>query len=136
MFLILRCLSTCIALMWEYWAGALFTRHTSLSWSMGNNLQVHWHLSALVCLRGRRWCCVPGITYILRRPGRLVRAVSCPPPLLLLPVFPHGFSPPARLTDKQMLSAAHLQLWASITLHKQPIARTQAANFACLSPFR
>lgn len=58
--------------------GPRFTPHTSLSWSMGNNLQVHWHLTALACLRGRRWCCVPGITYILRRPRGLVRAVCCP----------------------------------------------------------
>lgn len=55
---------------------------------------------------------------------------------LCLPVFPHRSSPPARLTDRQMLSAVHLQLWASITLHKQPIACTQAANSVCLSPFR
>lgn len=46
---------------------------------------------------------------------------------------PHRSSPPARLTDRQMLSAMHLQLWASITLHKQPIARTQAANFSSAS---
>lgn len=45
---------------------------------MGNNLQVHWQLTSLVCLWRRRWCCVPGITYILRRPGWLVCAVSCP----------------------------------------------------------
>lgn len=55
---------------------------------------------------------------------------------LCLPVFPHRSSPPARLTDRQMLSAVHLQLWASITLHKQPIACTQATNSVCLSPFR
>lgn len=63
-----------------------------------------------------------------------IHSVSCP--LLCLPVFPHRPSPPARLTDRQMLSAVHLQLWASITLHKQPIACTQAANFVCLSPSR
>ena len=75
--------------------------------------------------------------------GVLVHAVCAPstqPPApllhLCLPVFPQRSSPPARLTDRQMLSAAHLQLWASITPHKQPIACTQAANFVCLSPFR
>lgn len=43
-------------------------------------------------------------------------AVCASCPLLCLPVFPHCSSPPARLTDRQMLSAMHLQLWASITL--------------------
>lgn len=64
------------------------------------------------------------------------RCVFPAPSSVCLPVFPHRSSPPARLTDRQMLSGVHLQLWASITLHKQPIASTQAANFACLSPFR
>lgn len=109
---------------------------------LGNILQVNWHLTGLVwCGMRGGWCCVLGVTYILRRQSLLVcwstlcvRSVSCP--LLRLPVFPHRSSPPARLTDRQMLSAVHLQLWASITLHKQPIARTQAANSVCLSPFR
>lgn len=65
--------------------------------------------------------------------GLLVRRT---PPLPLPPVFPRRCSPPARLTDRQMLSAVHLQLWASITPHKQPIARTQAANSVCLSRSR
>ncbi len=67
---------------------------------------------------------------------RPIHSGSCPLLCLCLPVFPHRSSPPARLTDRQMLSAVHLQLWASITLHKQPIACTQAANSVCLSPFR
>lgn len=65
-----------------------------------------------------------------------IHSASCPLLCLCLSAFPHRSSPPARLTDRQMLSAVHLQLWASITLHKQSIARTQAANFVCLSPFR
>lgn len=90
--------------------------------------------------RGRRQPSALGVTYFLGRQGLLVcwsaLCVSCPLLCLCLPVFPHRSSPPARLTDRQMLSGVHLQLWASITLHKQPIASTQAANFACLSPFR
>lgn len=78
MFLILRYLSTCIVPLSRVLVRTLFTRHPLLSRSMGNILQVHWHLTAFVCLWGRGWCCVKGITYILRRPGRLVRAVSCP----------------------------------------------------------
>lgn len=102
---------------------------------LGNILQVNWHLTVRVCEEGVAlyfWSHL----YPWRPFGLLVGTVSCPLLWLHLLVFPHHSIPPARLTDRQMLSAVHLELWASITRHKQPIARTQAANFACLSPFR
>lgn len=107
---------------WEYWASALFTHHTSLSWSMGNNLQVHWHLTALVCLRGRRWCCVPGITYILWRPGRLVHAVSCHPPL----------PPPPRLCFPMAL--ARLHAWQTNRCYLPCISSSGPLSLSANSP--
>lgn len=80
MFPFLLCLSTCTEPPTRVLASTLFSRHASLSWSMGNILQVQWHLTVLVCLWGREggWCCVMWITHILWRPDRLVHAVSCP----------------------------------------------------------
>lgn len=108
----------------------------------GASLQVSWHLTG--CGRwpgcvgshlfpleaGPFWsvCPPPGAPHPLCLPTN--------PPLSPSPVrSPHRSSPPARLTDRQMLSAVHLQLWASITLHKQPHCSHTGCKFRLpLSP--